>query len=471
MIKKLFTLLITAVITINLCSCLDSSSSSTSYNDTAITSFSIGTLKKQVHTTSSTGEDSVYTTTVSGSSYNFTIDHYGKQIYNKDSLPYLTIPKALVTLTTDNSGVACWVSTTSDDTLYSYSSSDSVEFYQPRKLTVFSSNGNADRTYTVTVNVHKEDSSTVHFTEYENIPDEFKSSKYMDIHCIDEYLYVLCKNKSGDTTHVYRASINNADSWTKLTTNMTLSGDMAETSTASETMIYAINNGDIIATSDGSNWATIASGVNFDKMIGATDYEMYALNNGTIYVSNDYGYTWNADKLGDPESYLPLENISFFYRPVDGYADYVRMVIVGTRDYFDDAKIWSKLVNISNSSDSGEWLEVEAGTHTSPLPAYTSLTVAPYGYYMVACGASTGNEDYDFDITDVKISKDFGLTWQKDTTLTNTITANVICPNKQLRTATDKTGRIWMVCGGSGSVYSFFKNIMLWRTRKKYFNS
>lgn len=423
-----------------------------------------------MHTTSSAGEDSIYTTSVSGSSYVFTIDHYGRQIYNEDSLPYLTIPKAIVTLTTDNSGVACWVSTTSDDTLNTYSSADSIEFYQPRKLVVFSNNGYASRTYTVTVNVHQEDSSTVHLAEYTNVPDEFKASKYMNIHCIDDYLYVLCKNESGDATDIYRASINDADNWTKLTTNITLSGDMAETSTASETTIYAINNGDLIATTDGSNWTTIASDVKFKKMIGATDYEMYALGDDTIYVSNDYGYTWNTDNLGDSEDNLPEENISFFYKSVDGYADYVRMVMVGTREDSYDARIWSKLVNISNGNDSGDWLEVEAGTDAMTLPAYKSLTVAPYGYYMVACGASTDNEYSDLDSAKVKISRDYGLTWQTDTTLTNTVTGEVVCPNKQLRTTTDKTGRIWMVCGGSGTVYSFFKNIMLWRTREKYFN-
>ena len=70
-------------------SCLNSDNEVTTYyGDTAITSFSVGTLKYYKHTTSSTGKDSVYQTTLSCSGYKFYIDQAKREIYNPDSLPY-----------------------------------------------------------------------------------------------------------------------------------------------------------------------------------------------------------------------------------------------------------------------------------------------------------------------------------------------------------------------------------------------
>ena len=58
-----------------LTSCLKSKDDEvTYYYDTAITSFSVGTLKRYLHTTSSTGQDSVYQATINCSTYKFNID-------------------------------------------------------------------------------------------------------------------------------------------------------------------------------------------------------------------------------------------------------------------------------------------------------------------------------------------------------------------------------------------------------------
>ena len=58
-----------------LASCMKSKDNNvTLASDTAITSFSLGTMKRIVHTTSSTGADSTYKVSVTGSDYKFSID-------------------------------------------------------------------------------------------------------------------------------------------------------------------------------------------------------------------------------------------------------------------------------------------------------------------------------------------------------------------------------------------------------------
>ena len=139
-------------------SCMNSSDSdSTSYTDAAITSFSIGSLKRTQHTTSSTGADSTYTTTVSGAAYDFEIDHTGCRIFNPDSLPMGTdVSRVLVSMSAYNNGTIL-IKDVASDTLRFYNSTDSIDFTKPRIITALSNDGQGTRKYTVNINVYQED--------------------------------------------------------------------------------------------------------------------------------------------------------------------------------------------------------------------------------------------------------------------------------------------------------------------------
>lgn len=75
------------VVAIGVTSCLNSSSSeATLYGEAAITSFNLGNVTRYVHKTIN-GKDSLVKTTLSATTYKFTIDQIQHQIYNTDSLP------------------------------------------------------------------------------------------------------------------------------------------------------------------------------------------------------------------------------------------------------------------------------------------------------------------------------------------------------------------------------------------------
>jgi len=161
-------LLLTATLLL-MASCLNSDDSDTTYyNDTAITTFTLGTMKRYITTTASDGvTDSTYSTTVTGSLYKFYIDQNNRKIYNVDSLPYGTdASKVLATIYVKNSGTVYLKSLTSDS-LYIYSSSDSLDFSQPRELRVYTYDGSNTiyRAYTVNVNVHQEPADTFFWTK------------------------------------------------------------------------------------------------------------------------------------------------------------------------------------------------------------------------------------------------------------------------------------------------------------------
>ena len=159
LMKRLYILSFVAFCVLALCtSCLKGNDAEVGYyNDTAISSFTLGTLNQYKHTTSSTGEDSVYKVTLTGSAYHFCIDQMQRRIYNPDSLPVGTdIAHVICTLNTYNNGVPFYESLTYADSLTYYASSDSIDFSKPRKVRVYAYSADAYSTYTITVNVHQQ---------------------------------------------------------------------------------------------------------------------------------------------------------------------------------------------------------------------------------------------------------------------------------------------------------------------------
>lgn len=140
-------------------SCLSSSNSeATLYSDAAITTFSLGTLDRYLHTTSKSGGDSIYKTTLTGSNYRFHIDQVTHEIYNTDSLPIGTdLEHVLVSLTSKNNGAVLIQDTADANMLTYYSSSDSIDFTKPRTFRVYASDGTGSTEYKVSVNKHQED--------------------------------------------------------------------------------------------------------------------------------------------------------------------------------------------------------------------------------------------------------------------------------------------------------------------------
>lgn len=139
-------------------SCLKSDDNTvTLYDDAAITAFSLGTMNRYLHTTSSTGTDSIYKNTYAGSDYLFHIDQITHRVYNTDSLPVGTdVAHVICGVATRNSGLVI-IQDMDTDTLRYFSSSDSIDFTQPRKFIIYSTDGSGSTEYTISVNVHKEE--------------------------------------------------------------------------------------------------------------------------------------------------------------------------------------------------------------------------------------------------------------------------------------------------------------------------
>ena len=169
---------LSALLLLALSSCLKSNDDEEQvyYHDTALTSFKLGTLKRILHTTSSSGEDSTYSSTVLGAAYAFTIDQQKGLVYNVDSLPVGTdVSKVIFTASTKNSGSLVLNLRTKDgqrDSLKVYSTTDSIDFTNPVEFRVYNQSGTTYRKYMVEVRAHKQNGNIFRWKQVTLTADE-----------------------------------------------------------------------------------------------------------------------------------------------------------------------------------------------------------------------------------------------------------------------------------------------------------
>ena len=149
-----------------LTSCLNSNDDNTTYySDMAIKTFTLGTLNRYIHTTSSTGGDSIYKQTYSASAYQMNIDQMNHTITNADSLLMGTdLAHVICNVTTVNGGIVYVKSLISDTLFYFSSGSDSIDFTQPRVFRVYATDGSGSRDYKVSLNARSQNKGVFSWT-------------------------------------------------------------------------------------------------------------------------------------------------------------------------------------------------------------------------------------------------------------------------------------------------------------------
>ena len=165
--RFLYTLCIAIVSSWGLLSCLSDSDTTeyTVYDDTAITQMQILSINRYIHTTTTAGKDTTYKKTITSPSNTlpgFTIDQEKKTIYNTDSLPYdADLSRVVILLTGSTYTGQIYVKSLVGDTLFFYSSSDSIDFRSPREIRAYNNDQSKYRAYTVSVNKHQVETNTI----------------------------------------------------------------------------------------------------------------------------------------------------------------------------------------------------------------------------------------------------------------------------------------------------------------------
>ena len=443
--RKFFAFIALITATLSLSSCLSSDETTVEYtHDTAITAFSLGSLDR--YTKTKAGKDTLLKANVTGSDYKFYIDQAQRKIYNVDSLPAGTRTAAvLATITSKNSSPVILMHAKQTENLDSatyYSSTDSINFSEPRLIRVYSSDYSAYAQYTVTVYVHKE--LPYEFKWHELAQNNSQLAAFSDLKAVacGDYIYVFGKTDEG--TKVLKSAINDGSAWSSITMNVGLSSDAYQSAVALDGELYIADGGKVYASADAATWTEASENADIRQLIGASSQYLYAYTATGISVSKDKGASWEAEKLDTDADSLPTQNVSMNVAGVLSAKKVENVMLMGTRDKaFNDtvATTWLRTVDYDANED-GQWNYLEIEKNKSGK--------MPWLDQVITCAADTGFVALGSNGKWYK-SQDAGLTWKQD--------AMVVLPAKF---ATD--GR-FAFCRDKQHYYWIIRNGYVWRGR------
>ena len=434
-----------------LASCMKSKDNNvTLASDTAITSFSLGTMKRIVHTTSSTGADSTYKVSVTGSDYKFSVDQVNHRIFNADSLPQGTdVSKVLCSVTALNNGGVFVEDLEEEGSLLFVS--DSIDFSVPRKFRVYASDGSGYETYNVQVNVHQENGDVFDWTRH--TPSmELAGMEELKAVILDGQLQVY--GLQGDKTIGY--ATNDGEKWEKLP-------DLADRNAysnmvVSDNVLYTLRNDVLISTKDGKTWTELGEAPVL-SLVAASYHILYGLaSDGNLMEYDVDGKEWDLDnyEAGANISILPVDETAYVCYPAEMtyYADYV--LLAGTSEELKDiASVWRKIVEYDIQGHDDKWIYMDRNDDDDfALPQLKDLVMIYYDNSILAWGIN------GTDYSPVYKSRDNGLIWRKDSgfKLPEAFSGGNAA---HFSAVTDGT-EIWIMSAGVGEIYSGHLKRKVW---------
>ena len=318
-------------------------------------------------------------------------------------------------LGTKNSGVP-FIKSLISDSLFYYSSTDSLDFSQPRVLRVYSSDGTAFRDYTMTLTV----SETAGITfEWQKVAEREELKGWTDKHLV-----------------AFADTVVLVDNGTIGVNSSLMGGSLLMRLNNEGTLMGVRNLNDI---DDPAAWEEMTSSP-VSRLIGATEHEMYALDaDGNLKVSPfGMGGGWRDEQMDDDVRLLPTSSLamtSWAYAPADS-TDYV--LLAGNSDADNsNAVVWRKLsryydYNHMSEDTEGTWvyMTVDDNNHYT-LPRMDGLSLAYYNKSVLAVGSNK----------QMLQSRDQGITWKP-------VSAYALPSDLEgslLTMAADTKGRLWIV--------------------------
>lgn len=305
-LKQITKLLFVIFSAVTLASCNDSSTTyvtEDASSDAQIYSFGLSATLANVSSLDSVNFPVLETT-------RFSIDQFQRLIYNSDSLPYKTrLTKYMATLTYDSPYKIEILYP--NDSVVTWSSSDSIDFSLSPKIKVTPASGDdADAwTYTVDIRIHKVDPDTLVWTDVTSsfqLPSTIKRQKTLLVGSVfhtfsidsDGKFYLYTINKSATSS----------SSWTKQSTTVIPATVKLESITYLNGVFYAVDADEIAYSSaDGVVWQAVNS--NVLNILGVLPGEE-AASDSLLVVTEQAGVNVFAKTL-DMQSLQIVENISY----------------------------------------------------------------------------------------------------------------------------------------------------------------
>lgn len=431
--RKILCLASLTTVLFSLASCLGNDSTDiTTYDDTAITAFSIGKVKR--HQTTSKGKDT--TVVYDASTTKFYIDQLRHEIYNVDSLPVgVDASKILTKLSTKHSGTAVYQNLKDTTWLY-FSTTDSIDYSKPRRFRVYSSSGSSYQDYTVKVNVHQEEADKfVWASATTTLPI---LAQMTGLKAIQQGSRIYVFGTVGNTIHVVAGEQSAPTSFTEVSLSTPLSTEAAQNMVVLNDTVYTLSDGKLLGSTQISNgFYTLASTPNLRQLLGTDRQQIYALtNSNTIVSSKDKGQTWVEATRDADASYLPQTQISFACMPLTTNTNMDRLLLTGKNTMVSNGRVaWNKVVDYKTDTRPWSYIETTDGNRYQQ-PSTTDFRMVAYNGHLEG-----------FDGEKLYNSYDFGLTWHAEEGISMPQGFNGNTANFYI--FTDNKGFLWLVVHGT----------------------
>ncbi len=468
--RNLFNLMLLLVTSVALASCGSSDDTQlVYYDDTAITAFSVGTLKQLVETTDDDGNATTTYQNLDCSGYKFYIDQMNHLIYNVDSLPVGVDPTRVVCSISSKSGGYLQIKDLESAEYTFFNASDSLDFSTARYFRVIASSGNSYADYQVKVNVHQEEADEFVWRNKITTNATLGGLTNTRAFALNNNIYLF--GVSGGQCKIYRTAETDGKNWAKLTANIAamLTDQTPFNIVVKDGQFYLYSQGTLYTSADAVSWQTAAT-ASIGRLIGASSSNLYAYSNdGTLLRSSDNGQSWTDDEMDNSKDLLPSQDISFICRLLRAYASSNQLLIVGNRDVSGDktAQVWGKVEQNDDNAQQQPWSYYPMTSDVrNKAPHLTNLQAISYGENIIALGGQAMNASDLKTFANFYKSEDEGVTWPVEENIT--FPEGFSCSPLHFALVVDSQNYIWVICGNSGQIWKGRRNSLGWQTYEKY---
>lgn len=395
-------LFLVACLCLSACSGSDDNNYLESSSDCYISAFTLGQLRRTVHTKSSSGQDSAYTISFSGALYPSVIDQRQQTITNAEPLPMNTRVSAVVVSITAQGTVVYAPTPLTESTVWkAYATTDSIDFTTPVAFRVYANDGKGTyRQYTASLNLRQDEAGSFAWQQDVTLP-ELAGRSQVKLLNYNEQLVVFSTDADGRLHY-------NQEPWADRSCSGAEGGDVSTVQVFDEQFWMTTQDGKLLSSADGIAWTAVPQEEEGTlRLLAATDLALYACTPAT-----EDGTSWRSLYSLDGAEWFPIgmEASEYFttclasvaYLQDNGNS---RILLAAPPTEAADTTLY--VWNLLEIIDEAWMFFTNRPLNAYQLPCRTTLSIVSYNGWLVAL------------MPDVAlISYDNGITWKKNSYLT-----------------------------------------------------
>ena len=444
--RTLYTLLFLLSASMVFTSCMKSDDDTTAnLNDECyISSFSLGQLKRVLHTKDSNGQDSIYRVSISGSLYKMIIDQREQVITNLDSLPTNTsLSAALVTLT--YKGTVSYAQLPDTSEWKNFSTTDSIDLSRPLIFRVTAENPRSFRDYVVKVNVHQAEPTAYTWSHVSDVRSLMGTDDSYRLFFVDDRAVLLSSDVQGGQVYAATSTMTDpAPAWIEQTCTGLPAGTSVATAQYFADKFWLLYSGVLYASTDAVAWEEVTPepGTQLLQLVAASSSALYASFQDEAgqagMASSTDGVKWEIQSM-ETTGFTGKSPAAVSYCQKNGNSRV--LMAENVADEAGPLTVWSLLEGTEEP-----WIIfAQPGDNNYLLPAQQHLNIICYDDKLVALGGQHLGRDTNSALSVCYVSYDNGITWKVD--------GNLIPPTS-LRGSTGPVSAaaegeyIWLVAAG-----------------------